>query len=178
MYPFLVNVEIIRFCANSLSPHPFSRKRHFYSQNSLRRFPHFFCRRTSRDMPDRCSCHRPKCPTCGECSRCSCKCNTQRRVKWSRRISNNNNISYAETSEGEGGFVSPPASARARNTGTGTTRSSSKSAPRTRSSRSSNISTPEPSPITASIQLKTIRDIREALGLSECSGRGIPSWKD
>jgi hypothetical protein len=65
------------------------------------------------------------------------------------------------------------------------TRSSSKSVPRTRSSskstartRSSNQTTPEPSPITASKQSKIIRDVQEALGLSQSFGRGIPSLKD
>jgi hypothetical protein len=36
----------------------------------------------------------------------------------------------------------------------------------------------EPSPSTGSKQLKTIRDIREALSLPESSGRGIQSMKD
>ncbi len=97
-------------------------------------------------------------------------------MKRSRRNNNSNNIYYGETSEGEDGFLSTPAAARARNAGklTPGTRSSSKSDGRT---RSSSQTTHEPL-TPPSKQLQSIKDIREALALSQSSGRGIPSSKD
>ncbi len=99
-------------------------------------------------------------------------------MKWSRRSNNSNNIYYGKTSEGEDGFLSPPAAARAQNSGKSTPgmRSSSASTPRTRSSGQTTTETSLPA---ASKKIKTtVKDIREALGLPESAGRGIPSSKD
>jgi hypothetical protein len=169
MYPFFVYVEIIRFCANSFLLFHFSGTIRFYTQNSCSHFPHFFWSHSSLDMPNRCSCHRSKCPRCDECSRCSCNCTAPRCSKWRRRRrSNSNNIYYGESSEGDDSFRSPPVSARAQNSGGSTP-----------GTRSSSQATSEASlPAAGSKKFTTIKDIRVALGLPEGYGRGIPSSKD